>query len=135
LNAVNRSTALVNRDQTVALSNVNTISSRSLNETRFQFTHSRLKAPVNDVTGPAVNISGVANFGTATFSPLARDIDLFELVDDISTQRGSQSVKGGADFLYNRVNILFPGAFQGVYNFTTLNNFLSGSYGTFQQAF
>ena len=79
LNAVSRGTALVNRDQTVALSNVNTISSRSLNETRFQFTHSWLKAPVNDVTGPAVNISGVASFGTATFSPLARDIDLFEL--------------------------------------------------------
>ena len=135
LNAVSRGTALANRDQTVALSNVYTMSSRSLNETRVQFTRSRLKAPINDIVGPGVNISGVANFGTATFSPLGRDIDLFEIVDDISTQRSTYSLKAGADFLYNRINILFPGALQGVYTFTSLNNFLSGTYGTFQQAF
>ena len=134
-NAVSRGTGLANRDQTFALSNVSTLSSRTLNETRVQFTRSRLKAPVNDVIGPGVNISGVANFGTATVSPLARDIDLFEVVDDISTVRGVHSLKGGADFLYNRVNILFPGALQGSYTFTSLNNFLNGVYGTFQQAF
>jgi hypothetical protein len=37
--------------------------------------------------------------------------------------------------LYNRVNILFAGAIQGVYNFNSLGNFLSGNYSTFQQAF
>ena len=37
--------------------------------------------------------------------------------------------------LYNRVNIVFPGAIQGVYNFNSLSNFLSGNYSTFQQAF
>jgi hypothetical protein len=82
-----------------------------------------------------VNISGVANFGTATFSPLARDTDLYELVDNLSTQRGAHFVKGGVDFLYNRVNVLFPGALQGVYNFTSLANFLRGTYTSFQQAF
>jgi TonB-dependent receptor-like protein len=90
---------------------------------------------VNDEIGPAVGISGVANFGTATFSPLARDINLVEVVDNISTQRGAHSLKAGANFLYNRLNILFPGAFQGVYNFTSLNNFLNGNYLSFQQAF
>jgi hypothetical protein len=135
LNAVSRGTALDNRDQTITANNVTTISSRTLNEARFQFTASRLKAPVNDEVGPAVNISGVASFGTATFSPLARDIDLLELVDNVSTQRGSHSVKAGVDFLYNRVDILFPGAFQGVYGFTSLPNFLIGNYSSFQQAF
>ena len=48
LNAVSRGTALNNRDQTIAASNVATISSRTINETRFQYTHSRLGAPVND---------------------------------------------------------------------------------------
>ena len=33
---------------------------------RVQFTNSRLDAPVNDEVGPAVGISGVTNFGTAT---------------------------------------------------------------------
>src|SRR6185369_5032816 len=86
-------------------------------------------------TGPAVNISGVANFGTATFSPVARDIDLFEAVDNVSTQLGNHSLKAGGGFLYNRLNIVFPGAFQGVYNFSSLTSFLTGNYNTFQQAF
>jgi len=135
LNAVSRGSGLDDTDQTVAVNNITTFNSRTLNEARFQFTHSRLSAPINDAIGPAVGISGVANFGTATSSPLARDINLFELVDNISTQRGAHSLKAGADLLYNRVNIVFPGALQGVYAFTSLNNFLSGNYSTFQQAF
>lgn len=135
LNAQSRGTALANTDQSLVVSNVTTISSRSLNEARFQFTRSRLKAPVNDNVGPAVNIAGVANFGTATFSPLGRDIDLIEFVDNVSTQRGRHSLKAGVDLLYNRVNIFFPGAVQGVYTFSSLNNFLTGNYATYQQAF
>lgn len=135
LNAVSRGTSLGNRDQTVTASNTTTLSPRFINEARFQFTRSRLKAPVNDELGPAVNISGVASFGTATFSPLARDIDLYEAVNNVSLLRGAHSLKAGVDFLYNRVNILFPGALQGVYTFTSLANFTSGTYGSFQQAF
>ena len=135
LNAVSRGSGLDDTDQTAQIGNVTTLSNRTLNEARFQYTNSRLAAPINDSIGPAVGISGVANFGTATSSPLARDINLFEAVDNISTQRADHARKGGVDFLYNRVNILFPGAVQGVYAFTSLNNFLSGNYSTFQQAF
>jgi hypothetical protein len=135
LNAVSRGAGISDRDQTVAVNDVATLTPNVLNEARFQFTRSRLDAPVNDTAGPAVNISGVANFGTATFSPLARATSLAELSDSVSAQRGSHSVKGGADFLYNRINIVFPGAFQGVYNFSSLPNFLSGNYTNFQQAF
>ena len=135
LNAVSRGTGLNDTDQTVQVSNVTTFSTRTLNEARFQFTNSRLDAPVNDAVGPAVNIAGVANFGTATVSPLARDINLFEAVDNISTLQGSHSLKFGGNFLYNRVNIVFPGAVQGVYAFSSLNNFLNGYYLNYQQAF
>jgi hypothetical protein len=135
LNAVSRGSGLDDTDQTVEVNNITTFSSRTLNEARFQFTDSRLDAPVNDSIGPAVGISGVVNFGTATSSPLARDIDLFEAVDNLSTQLGAHSPKVGVDFLYNRVNIVFPGAVQGVYAFNSLNNFLTGNYSTFQQAF
>ena len=135
LNAVSRGSGLNDTDQTLQVSNVTTFSSRTLNEARFQLTNSRLDAPVNDTAGPAVGIAGVANFGTATFSPLARDINLFEAVDNVSTQRGDHSLKAGGSFLYNRVNILFPGAVQGVYNFSSLNNFLTGNYLFYQQAF
>ena len=135
LNAASRGTALRNRDQSIAISDVATLSPETLNELRFQFTRSRLQAPLNDATGPAVNISGVANFGTATFSPTGRDLDTFEIIDTITRQQGSHSVKAGIDYLLNRVNINFPGALQGVYTFSSLANFQANRYVTFQQAF
>jgi hypothetical protein len=135
LNAVSRGSGLDDTDQTIAASDVTTMNRRTLNEARFQFTHSRLDAPINDSVGPSVAISGVANFGAATSSPLAREIDLLEAIDNVSTERGGHSPKAGVDFLYNRVNIVFPGAIQGVYNFTSSANFLAGNYSTFQQAF
>jgi hypothetical protein len=135
LSAVSRGTALDNSDQTFSINNLTTLSPATINEMRFQYTRSRLAAPANDQTGPAINISGVANFGTSTTSPIERDIDLYEIVNNISTQRGSHSLKAGGDFLYNRVDILFPGAFQGVYTFASLPSFLAGQYINFQQAF
>src|SRR5262249_30673339 len=108
-------------------------------------TRSRLAAPANDTVGPAITISGVANLGTSTSSPTGRDIDLYELVDNITVERGAHSLKSGMDFLYNRVNIAFPGATQGSYTFSpsgsganqvsALTNFRNGRYSVFQQAF
>jgi hypothetical protein len=135
LNAVSRGTGIKDTDQTLQVNNVTTLGSDTVNELRFQYTNSRLEAPVNDEIGPAVNISGIANFGTATFSPQARDINLLEVVNNVSTQFGNHSLKAGGSFLYNRLNIFFPGAFQGVYNFSSVNNFLNGVYNTYQQAF
>ncbi len=135
LNAVSRGSGLDNTDQTVAVGDVASISSHVLSEARFQFTRSRLSAPVNDEVGPAVSISGVANFGVATVSPVARNLTQLEAVENLSIQRGAHSLKGGVDFLSNRVSIVFPGALQGVYNFNSLGNFLTGNYSTFQQAF
>lgn len=135
LNSVSRGTNLDNTDHTVNLQNVTTVGSGSLNELRFQFRRSRLSAPAIDQTGPAVNINGVASFGTATSSPTERDIDLYQLTDNFSAVRGNHSVKFGGEYLYNNLNIGFPGALQGVYTFTNLANFLSGNYSQFQQAF
>ena len=135
LNDVSRGTDLANRDHTIALGNVMMLSSNTINEARVQYTRNNLEAPVKDEVGPAVNISGVASFGTATVSPLGRENVLYEMVNNISTQRGKHSIKGGVDLLYNRVDIFFPGAIQGVYTFTSLSNFLTSAYSSFQQAF
>jgi hypothetical protein len=135
LNTFSRGTGLDNFDQTFATSLVSTISARAFNEARFQFTRSRLRAPVNDAVAPAVNIAGVASFGTATFSPTARDADVYEFVNNFSVQNGAHTLKAGVDLLLNRVYITFPGAKGGVYTFTSRANFLSGNYGSFQQAF
>lgn len=135
LNAVSRGTALNDRDQQVVFSDVFAFSSLTVNEARFQYARSRLDAPPNDATGPAVNISGVANFGTATFSPAQRSLDTYEFNETITTVRGAHSLKGGINYLLNRVDVVFPGALQGVYTFSSLANFQVNRYATFQQAF
>lgn len=135
LSAASRGTGLANRDQTIALGDVATLSPRTVNEARFQFTRSRLAALANDHIGPAITISGVANLGTSTSSPTGRDLDLYEIADSITTMRGRHSLKFGADFLYDRVDITFPGALQGAYTFSSLANLQARRYVTFQQAF
>lgn len=135
LNAVSRAFDLANRDNMLGANDVWTLSTRTLLESRFQFVHSRFQSPPTDLLGPAVNISGVASFGTATFSPTARNIDSFELANNITHQRGTHSLKAGVDYLYDRVRIDFPGALQGVYSFANLANLTAGKYINYQQAF
>jgi hypothetical protein len=135
LNDVSRGAALDDTDQTAAVNYLFARASGTINEARAQYTRSRLGAPVNDSVGPAVGISGVANFGTATTSPTERDVDVLQAVDRLTLQRGAHLVKSGVDFLYNRVTIAFPGTLQGSYTFTSLQNFERGSYAQFQQAF
>jgi hypothetical protein len=135
LNATSRAFNLSDRDQTIGVNNVWTLSPRTLLESRFQYVHSRFQSPPADLIGPAVNISGVASFGTATFSPTARNIDAFELANNVTHQRGAHSLKAGVDYLHDRVRIDFPGALQGVYSFANLANFAIGRYINYQQAF
>jgi hypothetical protein len=135
LNDVSRGTALEDNDQNAAATMLSTFAADTINEMRVQYTRSRLDAPANDPIGPAVNISGVANFGTATSSPTGRGADVLQAVDTMTLQRGAHLVKAGADVLYNRMNIVFPGPLQGVYTFASLSNFQRGVYSQFQQAF
>ncbi|MEO5922621.1 MAG: carboxypeptidase regulatory-like domain-containing protein [Bryobacteraceae bacterium] len=128
LNAASASQHLDNTDQTIAASNVWTISPRLLNETRGQFTHSDLSAPPSDETGPQVSIAGVATFGRLSSSPLGRKNKLYELVDNLSYQAGAHSFRLGGSFLYNNDDIFFPRTLRGSYAFSSLANFLSGTY-------
>jgi Carboxypeptidase regulatory-like domain len=135
LNDESRGTGLVNRDQTIAVGYVQTWSSRVVSDWRAAATRSRLAAPVNDLVGPAVNISGVASFGTATFSPTARDIDMLQALWTVTASASTHTVRAGVDAIYNDLLITFPGALQSVYSFPSLANFRVGRYSTFQQAF
>ena len=122
-------------DQTVAVSNIYTINSRTVNETRAQFTNSNLLAPVVDQVGPAVSITNAATFGTASGSPTGRYDRLYEVVDNLSRQIGPHSVRVGADFLFNDLTITFPMSNRGSYSFSSLANFQKGIYSTYAQTF
>ena len=135
LNTVTRGTRLDNADQTVAVGWQFAPSSRTLNDLRAQWTRSDLDAPPNDLVGPAVLVSGVANLGNASSSPIGRELSVVQVADTLTASRGRHIIKAGADLLYNRLDILFPGAIQGSYTFTSLANLEGGAYQQFQQAF
>jgi len=128
LNAPSASSALDNVDQAFGLSNTWVLSPRTVNETRAQYTRSDLKAPPTDPVGPAVNISGVASFGTASGSPTRRTNSLYQFVDNLSHQAGAHAVRAGVDFIYNDDTITYPRAIRGSYTFSSLANFLTGVY-------
>jgi hypothetical protein len=128
LNAPSASAGLDNRDQSVAFSNTVTLSSRTVNETRAQIAHGDLLAPPTDPMGPAVSIAGVASFGTLSGSPTARRNTMYQIVDNLSHQAGAHALRVGVDLLYNDDTITYPRSVRGAYTFSSLANFLSGTY-------
>ena len=128
LSATSAAAGLNDVDQTIAASNVLTLSPRTVNETRAQFTYSNLKAPPNDPNGPAVRISGVASFGTLSNSPTGRSDKLYEFANNLSHQAGAHALRAGIDFLGNDLTITFPRSVRGSYSFSSLPNFLTGRY-------
>ena len=135
LSYVSAAATLEDFDQTLAASNIFAPSSKTLNETRAQFTRSQLNAPPNDRLGPAVSISGVATFGTLSSSPTTRNNDLVEVVDNLSHTWSSHTFRSGIDFLNNALLIDFPQSARGNYAFSSLANFQAGRYSTFTQSF
>ena len=131
------SSGLDNRDQAIALSSLLTLGGRTVNETRMQFTDSHLRALPSDQVGPAVSIAGIATFGTLSSSPQGRANRLFEIVDNVSHQRGAHALRAGVDVVHNADRIVFPRARQGSYVFASLPAFLAGTYnnGGFTQTF
>ncbi len=128
LNAPSASAGLDNRDQAIAFSNTLTVSATTVNETRAQFVYSDLHAPPTDPIGPAVSIAGVASFGTASGSPTGRLNKMYQVVNNLSHQAGAHALRAGVDFLYNGDRITYPRSVRGAYTFSSLANFLSGTY-------
>ena len=128
LSSVTAAAGLDDLDQTLAVSNILTLSPRTVNETRGQFTRSNLAALPNDPIGPAVSISGIASFGTLSGSPTGRLNKLYEIVDNLSHQEGVHALRVGVDFLYNDLGITFLRSIRGSYSFSSLANFQRGIY-------
>ena len=112
----------------MAFSNTLTLSSRTVNETRVQFAYGDLKALPSDPIGPAVSIAGVASFGTLSGSPQGRLNKMYQVVNNLSHQAGAHAVRAGVDFIYNDDTITFPATVRGTYAFSSLANFLDGTY-------
>ena len=137
LSAVTAASNLDNLDRVIAASNTLVISPHTVLETRAQVTHGDLEAPPSDSIGPAVAIAGVATFGTSSTSPTRRINRLYQVVNNLSHHRGDHAMRAGVDFLFNDDVITYPRSGRGSYTFSSLANFLSGTYNNagFSQTF
>jgi hypothetical protein len=128
LSAFTASSNLANVDQAVAIGNTLILSSRTVLETRAQVAHGNLEAPPSDLIGPTVSIAGIATFGTSSTSPTGRLNKMYQVVNNLSHQRGAHALRAGVDVIYNDDLITFPRSVRGSYTFSSLANFLSGTY-------
>ncbi len=128
LSAPSGSSALDNRDHAISVSNTLTLGDRTVHETRAQFTYSDLTALSTDPIGPTVNIAGIATFGTFASSPQGRLNKMVQIVDTIAQQRGAHALRAGVDLVHNADTITFPRTVRGSYTFSSLANFLAGTY-------
>jgi outer membrane receptor protein involved in Fe transport len=135
LNAPSGSTGIDNIDQSIAVGNVWTLSSNTVNETRVQLARGDLEAYSTDLIGPQVTISGVATFGTFSSSPTRRENTMVQVADNLSHRAGSHALRAGVDVLFNEDTITFLRAFRGSYSFSSLANFLTGNYNGYSQTF
>jgi hypothetical protein len=135
LNAPSASAGLDNHDHSIAISNVWTISSNTLSETRVQVAYGDLKAYSTDQIGPLVTIAGVATFGTFSSSPTRRQNTMYQAVSNLSHRAGAHALRAGVDFLFNDDTITFLRTFRGSYTFSSMANFLASNYNGYAQTF
>ena len=105
-NTVEQATDFHDRMDSASAQLISSFGSSRLNELRFQFARRHQSRTASDGagTGPAVFVSGVANFGgpVATVSDAGFDFSqkIWQVIDNFTVLRGRHSFKVGGDFQY-----------------------------------
>ncbi len=106
-----------------------------ISETRFQYAIQDLSQYSNDLVGPHVVISGVANFGRNVNFPVLLNETHKQFQQSFSYSHGKHFLKFGTDIDNIQANTSFPVDFAGSFTFANLNAFLAGTPSTFVQGF
>lgn len=109
------------------------ISSKTVNEARFNFSRLNVKFgdPDGPRPGPGIQFAGTRDlnfnlsltFGTQNNLPQSRVVDVYQFQDTVATTQGNHALKFGADIRHQRVNNFFLPNFLGTYVFQGSNPF------------
>src|SRR5215216_4894104 len=121
------------RDFSAVATLTSTLSSKVVNEGRFNFGERR--ATFKSANGDAVafNISGTAFIGRELFSPVVRTETRYEFTDNVNLVAGNHNFKFGGDIAFVRIpEAIFELNFAGLFNFgglsaSTLNPAFAGA--------
>ena len=146
ITSVERGTDFSDRQHSTGVQLVSTLTPTLLNELRTQYaTRSQGRVPgALAGTGPAITISGVANFGGPvaglTDAGFGFTQDVFQVSNNLTHLRGDHAYKFGIDV--QRVMDTRTNSAQQLYTFSSVDNYLAArsganplAYNTFQQYF
>ena len=121
------------RDFTTVVTLNSTLSSRAVNEARFNFGERRATFKSQNGDAVASNISGTAFIGRELFSPVIRSETRYQWTDSLSLVGGNHTFKFGGDIAFIRIpEAVFELNFAGLFNFgglsaSTLNPAFAGA--------
>jgi hypothetical protein len=133
LNSVQRGTDFTDRQHSVAAQVVSTWGANVLNEVRLQYaTRKQSRVPGDQAgTGPAITISGVANFGgsnaSASDAGFGFTQNIAQLIDNFTVVRGDHAMKAGVSLQLVHDSRVIPQS--QLYTFSSLANYLSAKSG------
>lgn len=127
----------VARTTTFSGSLTSTLSSRTINEFRFQYGRDREPGTANSdaVEARIQTGGGFLQLGRNNFSPRETTIKRWQFIDNISHTVGEHSLKFGADLNFDRIFNFFPGLFNGQYTFNSYALFASNTPASYTQNF
>jgi len=134
LNTLERATDFNDRMDSGAVQLVSSFGTNRLNELRLQFAHRHQFRTASEGAGagPAVIVSGVANFGSPLDSTQSAGFDfsqkIWQVIDNFTWIKGSHTVKAGFDLQFindDRINTL-----RQIYTFTDIPSYLAAKNGS-----
>src|SRR5689334_19653161 len=106
------------RDFSAVTTLTSTLSSKVVNEARFNFGERRATFKSQNGDAVAFNISGVAFGGRELFSPVLRTETRYEFTDNVNFVAGNHNFKFGGDAAFVRIpQAIFELNFAGLFNF------------------
>ncbi|HJX92858.1 MAG TPA: TonB-dependent receptor [Pyrinomonadaceae bacterium] len=121
------------RDFSAVTTLTSTLSTRAINEARFNFGERRATFKSQNGDAVAFNISGAAFIGRELFSPVVRTETRYEFTDNVNLVSGNHNFKFGGDIAFVRIpEAIFELNFAGLFNFgglsaATLNPAFAGA--------
>ena len=119
-----------------------TLTTRIVNEVRFQWARDKEPGLANSAAPEAVIGTVVAgsagtslSIGRNNFSPRETTIKRVQFIDNVSYLRGRSNWKVGLDFNFDRIFNFFPGIFSGSYTFQNYTAFANNTPSSYTQNF
>jgi hypothetical protein len=135
LNTLERATDFTDRMDSASAQLVSTLGSTRLNELRFQYArrHQFRTASATAAEGPAVTVSGVAQFGGPRIGDTTSvgfdfNQEIWQVIDNLSWIKGAHGLKAGIDAQFVRDDRVRGDRFE--YVFPTIDSYLAARAGT-----